>query len=132
MHRSRVHDYIDPIHTYIDTYHCVTCVMYFHSRPRLFNHLNHRSHICSLSVLLGGPLISAEDAREIVVALREDNRALYARGLRPYSAIKPVFRLSGPPPPPIIDPTRRSSHHLLGEGRLHYGRFLLSSSLLVY
>ena len=95
--------------------------MYFHNRSRLLNHLKYRSHVCRLNVLLGGSLISAEEAREIAVELREGNRALYARGLRPYAATEQVFRLVGPLPPPIVDPDRQSTHHLLGVGRRHYG-----------
>ncbi len=70
---------------------------------------------------MGGPLISAEDAKYIVEGLRETNRSLYARGLRPYAAIEPVFRLTGPLPPSIVDPDRQSTHHQLGVGRRHYG-----------
>ena len=101
VHRSRVHGVIDEL--------------------RLFNHLRYRSQVCRLNVKLGGPLISAEDAKDIVVGLREANRALFALGLRPYAATEPVFRLTGPLPLSIVDPDRESTHHLLGIGRRHYG-----------
>ncbi len=95
--------------------------MYVHNLARFFNHLQHRSQVCKCNVLLGGPLISPEDAKDIVVGLREVNRSLYARGLRPYAATEQVFQLAGPLPPPPVESDRQRTHHLLDVGRRHYG-----------
>ena len=71
--------------------------------------------------MLGGPCIDLDKARELDHGEREHNRNLYAKGLRPSSALgNPVFRLQGPLSYTIIDHDKYSSHHSLGIGRRHY------------
>ncbi len=112
---------MDPIHTYIDTVHCPICMLYFHNRTRVLNHIEYRSNICRMNILLRGPCLSNDQARHLDMSQREANRALYAKGLRSRSAVDPVFRLSGPITHILIDPDNYSNHHSLGIGRRYYG-----------
>ena len=121
VHRSRKHDYLDPINCYVSSNHCPICMLYFHSRVRVLNHIKYRSFVCKANLLLAGPILLDADARALDVAQREQNRVLYASGLRAHAATLPVFRLQGPLPPSILPANiTPSEHHLLGNGRRHY------------
>ena len=100
LHRRIVRDFVDPIHVHIHTVHCPVCMLYFHNRVRVLNHLKYRSKVCRLSLLLQGPCISKDEAQSLDVDCREEKRKLYALGLRAHAATNPVFRLTGPIPLP--------------------------------
>ena len=120
MHRSVVHGFVDPVNCLVDSAHCPVCMLYFHNRVRLLNHLKYRSSVCRLNLTLAGPLITVDAARTLDVACRELRRELYAMGLRAHAARAPVFRLPGPLPPAVVFDDLSSRHHVLGIGRRHY------------
>ncbi len=72
------------------------CMLYFHNRIRVLNHVKYRSHVCRVNLLLGGPVLSPPEAIAMDEEARELRRSLYAKGLRAHSATAPVFRLTGP------------------------------------
>ena len=121
VHRKVKHGQRDPINALVDSVHCPVCLLFFHDRIRLLNHLKYRSLVCRLNLLALGPLVSPERSDELDMACRELRRARYAAGLRVHVAIQPVFRLQGPLPLPVsyVSPIGRT--HLLGRGRRHYG-----------
>ncbi len=120
LHRRIVHDFIDPIHVHIHTVHCPACRLYFHNRVRVLNHLEYRSKVCRLSLLLQGPCISKDEAQSLDVDCREGKRKLYALGLRTHAATNPVFRLTGPIPLPPFFTGGYGNVHILGLGRNNY------------
>jgi hypothetical protein len=120
LHMKVVHDILDPVHMLVDDVFCPVCLLYFHNRVRLLNHLKYRSSVCRLNLVLQGPLLSSERARELDIACRAHRRELYAKGLRAHAALFPVVRLHGPLPPAVVLDHLASHHHLLGIGRRYY------------
>ncbi len=90
LHRRIKHDYANPIHTHVHTVHCPMCMLYFHNRVRVLNHLKYRSRACRLALLLHGPCISKETALSLDGEFRAEKRRLYALGLRAHAASTPV------------------------------------------
>ena len=122
LHRKVKHGARDPVDLLVDTVFCPVCLLYFHDRIRLLNHLKYRSCICKLNLLAAGPLISPERAFELDLGCRELRRSRFAAGLRAHAAVVPVFRLQGPLPPPLIPIVSATRHsHILGNGRRHFG-----------
>ena len=120
VHRRVVHSHVDPVDLLVDGVHCPVCMLYFHNRIRLLNHLKYRSSVCRLNLMLAGPLISPERALELDRESRSLRRELYAKGLRAHSALAPVLRLQGPLPPAVVFDAKLSDHHVLGAGRRYY------------
>ncbi len=119
-HRSRKHDYINPIHAYVNNAFCPIC-MYFHNRTRVLNHIKYRSQVCKGNLIMQGPIISIDEARALDEEHREEKRELYSQGYRAHAACQPVFRLVGPLPYSILtDDNMSSKHHTLGKGRNHH------------
>ena len=122
LHKKVKHGYRDPVDRLVDTVWCPICMLYFHDRIRLLNHLKYRSKLCQLNLFLSGPLISPERADQLDVDCRELRRSRRAAGLRAHAATAPVIRLQGPLPPPRIPVIYSSARtHILGNGRRHYG-----------
>ena len=121
VHKKVKHGARDPIDLLVDTVFCPVCMLYFHDRKRLLNHLKYRSRLCKLNLLADGPLISPERALQLDLDNRELRRTRFAAGLRAHAAVVPAFRVQGPLPSPripILSLTLNS--HVLGNGRRHY------------
>ena len=121
VHRKVKHGQRDPVNALVDSVFCPICLLYFHDRICLLNHLKYRSTVCRLNLLADGPLVSPERSDELDGACRELRRSRYAASLRAHAATVPAFRLQGPLPLPIsyVAPVGRC--HILGNGRRHYG-----------
>ena len=94
------------------------CLVYFHCRSRVLNHVKYRSIVCRTNLLFQEPILTVADANELSIKDRPANRGLAAKGLRAHSAIDPCFRLPGPIPAPVFDLAfcgkKVSKHHVLG------------------
>ena len=123
LHLKIKHNARDPVDFLVNTVHCPVCMIYFHNRIRLLNHLKYRSSVCRLNLTLAGPFIDNSEADVLDENCRELRRELYAAGLRAHCATAPCFRLCGPLPLPlVVDGKRISSNcHILGFGRNHHG-----------
>ncbi len=86
----------------VDSVHCPVCMIYFHNRFRVLNHLKYRSSVCRLNFMVAGPLINNSQSDFLDEECRIIRRELYATGLRAHAATAPCFRLCGPLPPPLI------------------------------
>ena len=121
LHKKVKHGLRDPVNALVDDVFCPVCMLFFHDRIRLLNHLKYRSLVCRMNLLAQGPLISSERADELDVECRVLRRSRYAAGLRAHTALAPVFRLQGAIPLPVSYVHVSSNTHILGSGRRHYG-----------
>ena len=102
-HRKIKHGARDPVYLLVGSVHCPVCMVYFHNRVRVLNHLKYRSTVCRLNLKMSGPVINVEQADELDEGCRELRRSRYAAGLRAHAACaEPCFRLCGPLPLPLI------------------------------
>ena len=77
-------------------YHCSVCLKYFHTRPRLLNHIKYRAVICATHILKDPPLLSEDEAKEANVNTREHNRYIYSKAQKRDKAEIPNTRVLGP------------------------------------
>ena len=94
LHRKVKHGARNPVDLLVDSVFCPICLLYFHDRIRLLNHLKYRSTICKLNLLAVGPLISAKRADELDLDSRVLRRSRFAAGLRAHAAVDPVFSVT--------------------------------------
>ena len=123
VHRKVSHGIRDPVDLLVDTVHCPVCLVYFHNRVRVLNHIKYRSSVCRLNLKVAGPIITAEQADVFDVECRELRRKRYAEGQRAHAAgAEPCFRLCGPIPLPLMINGNRftSKCHTLGFGRNYH------------
>ena len=121
VHMWKVHNHSHVIKQYGHATHCAVCMVEFHSRPRIINHLLYRSHICRYNLLLGPPLISPCALKQLELDAAQCVRAARAAGLHRHKAVLPAFRLQGPLINVIpIDSDKHSKHHVFGIGRQYY------------
>ncbi len=123
LHRKIVHGSRDPVDLLVSSVHCPVCMVFFHNRVRLLNHLKYRSTVCRLNLIVSGPLISVEQADVLDEGCRDLRRRRYAAGLRAHSVCaEPCFRLCGPLPLPlVIDGNKHTNNcHVLGFGRNYH------------
>jgi len=124
VHRNRKHGFVDPINCHISGTVCTVCMLDFHTRTRVLNHLKYRSQMCLSNILIQGPCMSMDAARTLDIEEREFKRELYAKGLRAHTALIPVCRMCGPIPAPdnFGSPhfLTTSKCHVLGFGRNHH------------
>ncbi len=97
--------------------HCCVCMVNFHSRERLLNHLRYRSEVCKINLVLQRHPMSSDDADKIDEKLRPKHVKMHAKGDRRYYGHLPASRLDGPLPFAVRDPSKISKHHVLGMGR---------------
>lgn len=116
LHMFKVHNQKDPCRLYLPkgTLHCPVCLVFFHSRERVLNHVRYRSQICR-SNLVYMPKMTENEADEIDHELACANRELIHQGKRRHTADRPAIQMAGP----IklhIQPSHPSPHHPLGRG----------------
>jgi hypothetical protein len=95
LHRKVTHSLDDGLSRYVSDVFCPVCLVYFHSRVRLLNHIRYKSAVCRTNLILQGPVLTAEEASELDCQCRPGHRELASKGLRPHVALAPCFRGSG-------------------------------------
>ena len=124
LHMLKSHGVKNPIRRYFDDTVCPVCVLQFRSRIRIFNHLQYRSRVCRIYLMLSNPIISQETANVLDFKQREFAKVQARKGYRNHKAHLLTFRMPGPLPfvdlfqmPGIATP---SLHHMLGPGRNYH------------
>ena len=119
LHSFKAHGIKSLWRLYVDvSCTCQVCMVHFHTRDRLLNHLRYRSKVCKYKMHLRGPVCSAEVALELDLASTKVNTGLYSQGLRNHAATSAAFRIDGPLLPVLLPPgTSDSTHSGLGFGR---------------
>ena len=95
---------------------CCVCMLDFHSRPRLLNHIRYRSKVCRAYHNVCEPCLTVDQAEELDNLSREHNRNLYAKGYRRHQATIRAFRTPGP----LLFCPGATKHHSLGVGRQYF------------
>ena len=95
-HRRRKHGVKRITRQYVDTTHCVACLLEFHDRERLINHLEEKSPPCCAAVLERLPQLAPEIVEELDARAAMRVRELAASGKRRVHASLPCVRLQGP------------------------------------
>ena len=100
----------------VSTTHCEICLIQFHSRARLLQHLKKKpKNICRENYFDFPPCYTADQLKEVDELEAVNHRKLYAAALRAYHAEKPCYSLLGCFRD-IKYVTRPSKHHPLGKG----------------
>ena len=87
--------------------HCIACLMQFHERERLIQHLERGSKRCRAVVIARSPALPLEEVQRLDDEATAHARLLANSGRCRVHAILPCIRLHGPLLP--SDPPRRSS-----------------------
>ena len=75
---------------------CLSCFLYFHTRPCVLNHIKYRSEACK-DVLVHRPdVITQFEASQLDSDNAENMRSLAARSHKRSKAFEPCHQLSGP------------------------------------
>ena len=106
LHNFSKHRVLDPIRCYVNTTFCTVCLVEFHQRENVLNHIRRGRTPCKRQLLLAGPLISADEADAIDLSLRSHNCCLQKKGLRRHSLVAPCVRLQGPKVAFALGPVR--------------------------
>jgi len=107
-------------HFVSESHTCEVCLVHFHSRERLLNHIRYRSRICKFNMQIRGPLYGEERAAQLDAEAAKTHVSLYSQGSRSHAAPIAAFRIEGPLMPILLPPeVKQSSHSLLGFGRNH-------------
>ena len=98
VHRKVSHGIRDPVDLLVDTVHCPVCLVYFHNRVRVLNHIKYRSSVCRLNLKVAGPIITAEQADVFDVECRElrEGRGMLRGNAHTLLARNLVFASVGP------------------------------------
>ena len=100
---------------------CHICLLHFHNRERLLNHVRYRSKVCKFNMQLIGPMRNEDEAVVIDSAEAKLQVAAYASGQRRHLAVEPVYRVPGPTIAVLLPPgTKESKHSALGKGRNYF------------
>ena len=119
LHAFKKHGTVDPIHFCITGTKCLSCMLEFHTRVRLVNHVKRRTACWDL-FYSQGPCLSHDQVQELDYESRLNNRVLVKAGHRSHKALKPVFRVCGPLPCPICPVVKGNSKHVFGRGHNFY------------
>ena len=98
LHRFSKHGAIHPLHMAVQYTPCPICLIQFHTRHRLLEHIKYKGKKRHCTALLSSrpPIISEAEARELDAAAAKSARQLAHRGLRRTHAAKPSHRVPGP------------------------------------
>ena len=106
LHRWSKHNAVHPLHMAVKYTHCPICLIQFHTRHRLIEHIRYkgkRRH-CTAILSVSPPLISEAEARKLDADAAISARQLAHSGLRRTHAAKPAHREPGPRLPPSRKP----------------------------
>jgi len=119
VHRWRKHGMKRYERLLVSTTFCEICLLEFHSRQRLLNHVAEKSDICRQCYHLLGPKLTLEQANEMDAYEAAHSQANKAKGLPRHQAKELCFRLQGPLHPVVAPFTVHETgcHHPLGIGR---------------
>ena len=121
LHLFKVHGVKSDVRLRIDTTHCPVCMLQFHTRERVLNHVKFRSKVCRTYICDGPPILTVEMADALDMQEQESNRKRAACGVRRHKLTKesgPCFRMPGPLI--SINVSAPSDHHTLGRGRNYH------------
>eukprot|EP00973_Karenia_brevis_P016097 2201074-Karenia_brevis.AAC.1 len=93
---TRAHAWLHPAHYHAPSSVCMCCLLDFHTRNRLLQHLMYKSSVCLHNLLLRGPLLTELEVRTLNAAHLQDEADLRRAGFRRSKAKAPVVRLEGP------------------------------------
>ena len=116
LHLFKKHGTKSPLRLLFDEHHCPVCMVLFHTRTRVYNHILRRSPICRNTLLLYGNIISQERSDQLDLEERPVLSVLTKNGMRIHTAVDRAYRLPGPLVLPM-HVNAPSSHHTLGRGR---------------
>ena len=116
VHMYSKHRIKDDLWLHFRETYCTVCMLEFHKREKMYEHLKNGSPKCCLYYLNAGPCLSREEAQVIDENLKEHYRELYSKGLRRQYCEQLCYRICGPR---IYVPGDDSHHHPLGVGRQH-------------
>jgi len=106
LHMFSKHGVKDDIRLYVDGAHCHICLIQFHKRENVLNHLRRGRTPCRRQALLRGPRLSTEEADAIDLSLRSAYVKLHKKGLRRHALVGPCVQLHGPKLPPLFGPVQ--------------------------
>ena len=98
LHRFSKHGCVHPLHMAAKDTHCPICLLQFHTRHRLLEHIKYKGKKRHCTALLSSrpPIFSEAEARELDADAAKSARQLAHRGLRRTHAAKPSHREPGP------------------------------------
>mmetsp|Transcript_28774 Transcript_28774/g.51244 ORF Transcript_28774/g.51244 Transcript_28774/m.51244 type:complete len:139 (-) Transcript_28774:48-464(-) len=96
LHMNRKHQWQHEAYKYAPGTFCACCLLEFHSRNRVLQHLMYKSPTCLANLKLRGPLVTSEELQVLNQQARLEEAELRKAGLRRSKAKLLVIRLSGP------------------------------------
>ena len=115
VHRARKHGWRNDVRIHVDTTFCTVCLLEFHARNRVVNHLAYGSPTCLANLLSRGPVISWEVANGLDDEERAGEGRNRSAGWGRAKALAPCCRLAGPLLPVVFgDGQEASGRHPLG------------------
>ena len=119
LHQFKAHGIRNLCRQYVAGSVCPLCLVNFHTRERLLNHVRYRSIICRKYVMKGPPPLSMEEADQLDADDRLKMRQLRSAGNRKHSATRDdgVCHRAHGPLLHNIDVPNPSTHHPFGKGR---------------
>ena len=128
LHMFSKHGIKDEIHRHIDSVHCPICMVHYHTKERLLNHLSSkrgRTNTCRTTLLARPPCLTWDQVTEIDKGLADGYAKLHASAKRRHDTEgMPCIQAYGPFISGIIpaSPSRTREYrfqHPLGNG-FHY------------
>ena len=128
LHMFSKHGIKDEIHRHIDSVHCPICMVHYHTKERLLNHLSSkrgRTNTCRTTLLARPPCLTWDQVTEIDKGLADGYAKLHASAKRRHDTEgMPCIQVYGPFISGIIpaSPSRAREYrfqHPLGNG-FHY------------
>ena len=65
LHEFRVHGIKDSVRLRVPFTYCLVCLVEFHTRERILNHIRYRSQSCRYNLMLRNPVLSDHEADKI-------------------------------------------------------------------
>lgn len=122
LHEFKVHGIKDCLRKYVNTVFCPICMVMFHTRERLLNHLKYRSPTCKTNILLGQPVLTEEEANNLDSQDAHNFVLMQKAGKRRHHCDAPAYRLQGPTPYVIC--SKPTNHHCLGFGHNYRNAYI--------
>eukprot|EP00973_Karenia_brevis_P018851 2584783-Karenia_brevis.AAC.1 len=102
---SSSHGWTHPAHYLVDTTYCPVCLIEFHTRARVLEHIMYKGKKCRCyqHLTLRGPVIDDDKVALLKKDVAASSHKCRAQGHRRSHAAKPAVRLCGPLLPLILD-----------------------------